>query len=324
VQSYITIKTFQAIFTLWILSMAVFASVHLTGDPALYLLGPESTEADYQQLKKNMGLDRPFVIQYLSFMWNVARGDFGKSHITGRSAREVLLERFPATLQLAGAAMLLTVVIGVPLGILTAIKRDTVFDVFGKFFAIVGIAAPGFWLGIMLILLLGGIWGWLPTFGRGDFKGTIPFVLSFGKEGDLSGLRHIVLPAFVLSLHTMAGMLRLSRSSMLEVLDSEYIKFARIKGLSERLVIYKHALKNAIIPVLTFAGLTLAGLLNGSVAIEVVFAWPGVGRLMLEGISRRDFPIVQATVLAAGFFYIMTALIIDILYAYVNPRIRYN
>ncbi len=157
----------------------------------------------------------------------------------------------------------------------------------------------------MLILLFGAILGWLPTFGRG-------------------GIDHYILPAFVLSWHSMAGVLRLSRSSMLEVLDSEYVKFARIKGLSERLVIYKHALKNAIIPVLTFSGLTLAGLLNGSVAIEVVFAWPGIGRLMLQGINQRDFPIVQATVLAAGFFYIVTALLVDILYAYVNPRIRYE
>ena len=157
----------------------------------------------------------------------------------------------------------------------------------------------------MGILLFGAILGWLPTFGRG-------------------GLDHLILPACVLGWASMAGMVRLARSSMLEVLDSEYVKFARIKGLKESLVIWKHALKNAVIPVLTFGGLTLAGLLNGSVAIEVVFAWPGIGRLMLTGIQTRDFPIVQATVLAAGFFYIVTALIVDILYAYVNPRIRYD
>ena len=215
------------------------------------------------------------------------------------------MERFPATLQLAGVAFVLTIVIGIPLGILSAVKRDSIFDQIGKLFAVAGIAAPSFWIAIMLILLFGGILRWLPTYGRG-------------------GVEHFILPAFVLSWHSMAGVLRLSRSSMLEVLDSEYVKFARIKGLSESLVIYKHALKNAVIPVLTFSGLTLAGLLNGSVAIEVVFAWPGIGRLMLEGISRRDFPVVQATVLAAGFLYIATALVVDILYAYVNPRIRFE
>ena len=302
---YIFVRICQAAVTLLILSLAVFLSVHLTGDPALYLLGPEATEADYEQLKKNMGLDRPLPVQYASFLGDVVQADFGMSHIRGVPAREILLQRLPATLQLAGVAFILTIVVGVPLGILSAIKRDSIFDHIGKFFAVVGIAAPSFWIAIMLILLFGAILGWLPTYGRG-------------------GVEHFILPAFVLSWHSMAGVLRLARSSMLEVMDSEYVKFARIKGLSERLVIFKHALKNSVIPVLTFSGLTLAGLLNGSVAIEVVFAWPGIGRLMLEGIRSRDFPIVQATVLAAGFFYIGTALIVDITYAYVNPRIRYD
>ena len=304
-QRYILVRLLQALITLVILSLAVFLSVQLTGDPALYLLGPESTDADYEQLKKNMGLDKPLVVQYGLFLSKVVRLDFGKSHISQLPASKELFERFPATLQLAGAAFFLSMVVGIPLGILSAIKRDSIFDNLGKFFAVAGIAAPSFWLAIMLILLFGAILGWLPTFGRG-------------------GLDHLILPAFVLSWSSMAGVLRLSRSSMLEVMDSEYVKFARIKGLSERLVIYKHALKNACIPVLTFSGLTLAGLLNGSVAIEVIFAWPGIGRLMLQGINQRDFPIVQATVLAAGFFYIITALAVDILYAYVNPRIRYD
>jgi peptide/nickel transport system permease protein len=208
-------------------------------------------------------------------------------------------------LQLAGVAFVLTLVIGIPLGILSAVKRDSIFDNLGKFFAVLGIGAPTFWIAIMLIMLFGAILQWLPTFGRG-------------------GITHFILPAFVLSWGGMAAVLRLGRSSMLEVLDSEYVKFARIKGLPERLVIFKHALKNAVIPVLTFSGLTLAGLLNGSVVVEVVFAWPGIGRLMLQGIQTRDFPIVQATVLTAGALYIVTALMVDILYAYVNPRIRFE
>ena len=256
-------------------------------------------------MRKNMGLDRPLVVQYGSFLKDVIRADFGKSRISGRPAREMLLERLPATLELAGAAFVLTGVVGIPLGILSAVKRDTFLDTFGKFFAILGIATPGFWIAIMLILFFGGILGWLPTFGRG-------------------GVDHYILPAFVLSWGGMAGVMRLARSSMLEVLDSEYVKFARIKGLSEILVVWKHALKNAVIPVLTFSGLTLAGLLNGSVLTEVVFAWPGIGRLMLQGITQRDFAVVQATVLAAGFFYVVIALLVDILYAYVNPRIRYD
>ena len=302
-QRFIFIRMFQAIITLLILSLAVFLSVHLTGDPALYLLATDAGPEEYEQLKKNLGLDKPLVVQYGVFLSRVVRGDFGNSLITKQPARKLLFERFPATLQLAGVAFVLTMVVGIPLGILSAVKRDSIFDQIGKFFAVAGIAAPSFWIAIMGILLFGAILGWLPTFGRG-------------------GLDHFILPAFVLSWHGMAGVLRLARSSMLEVLDSEYVKFARIKGLPERLVIYKHALKNAIIPVLTFSGLTLAGLLNGSVVVEVVFAWPGIGRLMLQGIHQRDFPIVQATVLTAGAFYIVTSLLVDILYAYVNPRIR--
>lgn len=304
-QRFILLRILQAITTLLILSLAVFLSVHISGDAAALLLGPDATAADYEQIKENMGLNRPLPVQYGSFLLNAVQLDFGRSHLMRRSARDVLLERLPATLQLAGAAFALSVMVGVPLGVLSAVKRGSALDNFGKLFATLGIATPNFWIAIILILLFGAILGWLPTYGRG-------------------GINHFILPAFVLGWSSMAGMLRLGRSSMLEVLDSEYVKFARIKGLSERMVIYKHALRNAIIPLLTFSGLTLAGLLNGSVAVEVVFAWPGIGRLMLEGISRRDFPIVQATVLAAGFFYILTALLVDILYAYVNPRIRYD
>lgn len=304
-QRFILIRVVQAILTLWLLSLAIFLSVHLTGDPAQYLLGPELGDQEYEQLKKNLGLDRPLIVQYGKFTLNLLQGDFGKSAIKGIEARDLLMQRLPATLQLALAAFILSIVIGVPLGILSAVKRDTWLDTLAKLFAVVGIAAPSFWVGIMVILLFGAILGWLPTFGRG-------------------GLDHLILPALVLGWASMAGMVRLGRSSMLEVLDSEYVKFARIKGLPESLVIWKHALKNAIIPLLTFGGLTLAGLLNGSVAIEIVFAWPGIGTLMLQAIRTRDFPVVQATVLAAGFFYVATALLVDIFYAYVNPRIRYE
>ena len=269
------------------------------------MLGPDQGRLEYEMMQKKMGLDRPMPVQYWNFLTNMAQLDFGKSHFLERPARDVLFERFPATLQLAGAAFVLALVMGIPLGILSAVKRDSVFDQFGKLFATLGIATPNFWIAIMLIMLFGAILGWLPTYGRG-------------------GPDHYILPAFVLGWSAMSGMVRLGRSSMLEVLDSEYVKFARIKGLKERMVIWKHALKNAMIPLLTFSGLTLAGLLNGSVAVEVVFAWPGIGRMMLQGIRTGDFPIVQAAVMASGLFYILTALFVDILYAYVNPRIRYD
>jgi len=304
-QRFILARLFQAVLTLLVLSLAVFLSVKLSGDPAAYMLGPEQGRIEYEMMQKKLGLDRPIVVQYWDFLTDIVRLDFGKSHFLERPAREVLFERFPATLQLAGAAFVLAIVVGVPLGILSAVKRDTPFDTFGKLFATLGIATPNFWIAIMLIMLFGAILGWLPTYGRG-------------------GIDHFILPAFVLGWSAMAGMVRLGRSSMLEVLDSEYVKFARIKGLGERMVMWKHAFKNAVIPLLTFSGLTLAGLLNGSVAVEVVFAWPGIGRLLLQGIRTGDFPIVQAAVMASGLLYIMTALTVDILYAYVNPRIRYE
>ena len=223
-QRYIVMRVIQALFTLWLLSVAVFLSVNLTGDPAAYLLGPEALDTDYQELKKSMGLDRPLIVRYGDFLQNIVRADFGKSHIKGVPAREILIERFPATLELAGAAFLLSVIVGVPLGILSAVKRDSIIDHLGKLFAIAGIATPNFWIAIMLVLLFGAILGWLPTYGRG-------------------GIEHFILPAFVLGWSAMAGMVRLGRSSMLEVMDSEYVKFARVKGLAERMVVWKHALK---------------------------------------------------------------------------------
>jgi peptide/nickel transport system permease protein len=298
-------RVVQGLFTLLILSVIVFMSVRLSGDPALLLLPPEATTPDYEQLKKNLGLDKPLVVQYGNFLKGAIRGDFGMSITTRRPARDVLLERIPATLQLAAAGMALAVVVGIPLGVLSAVKRDSLLDRFAKFFAIIGMAAPQFWVAIMLILLFGAILQWLPTYGRG-------------------GPQHFILPAFVLAWSIMAGMMRLGRSSMLEILDSEYIKFARVKGLHERLVLWKHALRNALIPLLTFSGISLAGLLNGAIVVEVVFAWPGVGRLMLEGVVQRNFPVVVATVLTSALLYIVTALIVDILYVYIDPRIRYD
>lgn len=304
-QRYIAVRVVQGIFTLLALSMIIFMSVHLTGDPALFLLPPDATQEEYEQLRSNLGLDRPIFVQYAAFLKKAVRGDFGTSITTRRPARDVLLERIPATLQLAAAGMALAMVVGIPLGILSSVKPNSIFDKIGKIFAITGMAAPQFWVAIMLILFFGAILKWLPTYGRG-------------------GPENLILPTFVLAWSIMAAMMRLSRSAMLEILDSEFIKFARVKGLHERMVLWKHALRNALIPLLTFSGISLAGLLNGAIVIEVVFAWPGVGRLMLEGVLQRNFPIVEATVLTSGLFFIVTALIVDILYAYIDPRIRYN
>ena len=302
---FIALRVGQGLFTLLVISLLVFMATRLTGDPALVLLPPEASgKADYERLRKQLGLDKPLTEQYLIFLRGAVQGDFGVSIRDRRPTRDLLLERLPATMQLAAAGMLLAIIIGVPLGILSAVRRDSVLDKSGKLFAVLGMAAPQFWVAIMLILLFGAILKWLPTYGRG-------------------GPDHFILPAFVLAWSIMAGIMRLGRSSMLEVLDSDYVRFARIKGLRDELVVWKHALRNALIPILTFSGISLAGLLNGAIIVEVVFAWPGLGRLMLDGVLQRNFPVVQAAVMASAAFYILTALIVDILYVYVAPRIRH-
>lgn len=303
---YIIRKVAEAIVTLLGLSLVVFSAVHLTGDPVRMLL-PVRIDAPpevYDQLKSELGLDRPFMIQYLNFMRNLlTKGDFGKSVRSQKEARHLLMERIPATIQLASAGLFLSFIIGVPAGILSAVKRDTIGDKIGKAVAIFGLAAPQFWVAIMAVILFGAYLQWLPVYGAG-------------------GVKNLILPAAVLALGPLAAMMRLGRSSMLDILDSEFVKFARVKGMKERVVIWKHGARNAVIPLMTFAGLTLAALMNGSIVVEQVFAWPGLGRMMIEGVIQRDMPLVQATVLVSGFFYVTTALIVDILYGFADPRIR--
>ena len=302
---FVAVRVLQGLITLLVISLLVFMATRLTGDPALVLLPPEASgKEDYERLRRDLGLDKPMAEQYFIFLKGAVQGDFGVSIRDRRPTRDLLLERLPATLQLAAAGMALAIVIGVPLGILSAVKRDSIFDKSGKLFAVLGMAAPQFWVAIMLILLFGAILKVLPTYGR-------------------EGPENFILPAFVLAWSIMAGIMRLGRSSMLEVLDSDYVRFARIKGLQDGMVVWKHALRNALIPILTFSGISLAGLLNGAIVVEQVFAWPGLGRLMLDGVLQRNFPVVQAAVMASAFFYILTALIVDILYVYADPRIRH-
>ena len=301
---FILVRIVQSIFTLLVLSIVVFFGAELTGDVALVLAGAETTQAELEELREQLGLNRPAYIRYASYLGDILQGDLGTSIVKRRAVMDMVVERLPATLQLAGVGLLVAMGVGIPLGILAAIQRNGLVDRFAKVVAIVGMSAPQFWIAIMLIWVFGATWKILPTFGKG-------------------GIDHYILPAFAISLFIMAGFMRLTRSSMLEVLDSEYVKFARIKGLSERMVIYKHALKNALIPILTFGGIAFAGLLNGSIVIEFVFAWPGLGRLMLDSIRERDTTVILATILISGGLYIVLSTIVDILYAYVDPRIRY-
>ena len=320
-QGYILRRIGEGFITLIALSFVVFGSVQATGDPARFLL-PITLAADekvYEAQRESMGLNDPFIVQYWNFARKAILLDFGKSFTTRRPVRDILLERLPATVHLAVSGMLIAVIIGVPLGILAAVKRDSIFDRITKIFAIFGMSAPQFWIAIMLIILLGGRLGVLPVYGRGDMQGWFPTV-----EQIPDMIMHLILPSIVLALAIIAAFMRLGRSAMLEVLDTDYVKFAQVKGLSGRLVIWKHATRNALIPILTFGGIALAGLLNGSVIVEVVFAWPGVGLMLLEGILSNNFPQVEGAIMVSGVAYILTAVTVDILYGYADPRVRLN
>jgi ABC-type dipeptide/oligopeptide/nickel transport system permease component len=304
-QRYILTRILYACVSLVLLSITIFSLVRITGDPAILMAEPGAKEEDLQAIRREFGLDKSYVVQYFSWVKSLVRGDFGKSIYYRIPALDLYLQRLPASILLAVAAMAISLIIGIPVGILSAVRVNTWFDNFGKIFAILGLSLPSFWVGLMLILTLSVYLSWLPSSGAESWK-------------------HLVMPAFSLGWVFTAAHMRLARSAMLEVLGSEYVKLARIKGLSERLVIGKHAFKNAVIPVLTFAGINLVLMINVAIVVESVFAWPGIGRLLYEGISFRDFPVVQTVVLMGGVMVVVVNLIVDILYAYIDPRIRYG
>ena len=302
-RQFIIRRTVYAIITLFILSLTIFLVVRLTGDPVSLLAEPGARAEDLARVRTEWGLDRPLPVQYLSFLHNIATGQLGNSFNYEMPVSQLYFQRLPNSLELALAASLISFLVGIPAGLISAVRVNTVWDNFGKIVALLGLAVPGFWLGLVLILVFLVWLGWLPTSGQG-------------------GWQHLIMPALALGWYFAASLLRLTRSSMLEVLRSEYIKLARLKGLPGVAVIAMHAFKNALIPVLTLAGVNLVIMVNAAVIIEVIFAWPGIGRLLYEGIFQRDFPLVQGIVLLAGIMIVAINLIIDILYAYIDPRIR--
>jgi peptide/nickel transport system permease protein len=300
---FIIRRTLYAIVTLFILSLTIFTVVRLTGDPVTLLAEPGARAEDLDRVRTEWGLDRPWPVQYLAFARNVLTGELGKSFNYEMPVSTLYFQRLPNSLELALAATLISFLIGIPAGLVSAVKVNTAWDNVGKVIALFGLAVPGFWLGLVLILVFSVWLEWLPTSGQG-------------------GWRNLIMPAVALGWYFAASLLRLTRSSMLEVMRSEYIKLARLKGLPGYAVIAIHAFKNALIPVLTLAGINLVVMLNAAVIIEVIFAWPGIGRLLYEGIFQRDFPLVQGVVMEAGIMIIVINLMIDCLYAYIDPRIR--
>lgn len=303
-QAYIIKRLLQAAITILGITVVVFMLTRLTGDPRVLFLPPEAKQEDYERLGKLMGLDRPLVVQYWSYISRAMRGDFGQSLKYPTTARALIQDRLPNTLKLAGVAIGIAVVLGIPIGVLSALRPGGWVDSFGGVFAVLGQSMPSFWVGLMLIFLLSVRLGWLPTSGITSWK-------------------HLIMPGFTLGWYSVAALTRLTRSAMLDVLDSEYVKMVRIKGAPERAVIWKHAFRNASIPILTLASLQILSLINGSLVVEQVFAVPGMGRLALDGVLTRDYPVVQTVVLWASTLFVLVNLLVDVLYAYIDPRIRY-
>lgn len=301
---YILRRFGQSGITVLLVTLIIFIVIRQIGDPTHLMLPPEATEADRQILREQMGLDRSLIIQYGTYLRDLLMGDLGMSYRFSQPALSVVIEAFGPTLLLTTAALIFAVAIGLPLGVLSAVHREGPIDQVAKVFAVLGQAAPPFLFSLLFIRLFSIQLGWLPTGGYGRID-------------------NLLLPMVALGWYSSAGIMRLTRSSMTEVLESEYIKLARIKGVPQRVIVYRHALKNALLPVITFIALQFGILMGGAVSVEFVFAWPGVGRLMIESISNLDYTVVQAAVTVGALVFTTINLTADILYAAIDPRIRY-
>jgi peptide/nickel transport system permease protein len=287
-------------------SVLIFAIIRLIpGDPAIAIAGVHASPEYIEQVRKDLHLDESLVVQYGIFVSNLIRGELGSSTMSRRPVAVELQERFPRTIELTLLAMLIAAVVGISAGIISATRRYSLFDNASMLVALFGVAAPVFWLALMLQLLFAVHLGWLPATGRGTF-------------------RHLILPSFTLGMASAGLLARITRSSMLEVLRQDFITTARAKGLAEKVIIYKHALKNALIPVVTIMGLQFGILLGGAVLTETVFAWPGVGRLLVDAILARDYPVVQGAVMVLAVSFVLINLLVDLMYAFLDPRISYH
>lgn len=312
---YIVRRILALIPVLFGITFLVFLILHLApGDPALMILGPKATATSLADLRHELGLDQPFMVQYFRWIGRVLQGDWGRSIQMKREVLPLLLQRFQATAFLTLLATFIAVVLGILVGITSATRQYSWWDRISMIGVLVGFSIPVFWLGIVLQILFAVALGWLPVSG----------MQSPGETGFWDLLKHSILPAITLATGATVIIARMTRSSMLEVLSQDYIRTARAKGLIERVVIYRHALRNALISVITVVGLQVGYLLGGDVLVEIVFSWPGIGLLMMNGITARDFPIVQGAVLLVATSYVVVNLVVDVLYAYVDPRIHYQ
>ena len=304
-RAFLLRRLIRAIFVVWGVVTVIFFLVRLTGDPSVLLVDQTATQAEIAHTRHLLGLDRPVAVQYLDFLLAVPRGDFGISIRQKRPAMRMVLEHFwPATVQLALAAILISTLLAIPLGVAAATHKDSPIDHLSRVSSLFLQSMPSFWLGLMLILIFAV-----------QFRGLLP---SYGT----GSLRHLILPAVTLAAAPLAQNVRLIRAGMLEVLGQDYVRTARAKGLAERLVVYRHALRNAAIPVITVTGLSLGFMLSGTIIIETVFSWPGMGRLIVQAVPGRDFPVIQAGVFVFAVIFVAINVLVDVLYTVVDPRVR--
>jgi peptide/nickel transport system permease protein len=301
--AYLMKRLIQSIFVLFGITVVVFVVLHLSGDPVQLMVPPSASQADIEALRIKMGFNDPIYQQYLRFLANIFHGDFGESYYYNEPAMKIVLERFPATVELSLCAMIIALIVSIPAGIISAVKRNSISDGIIRLFALLGQCVPSFWLGILFILLFSVTLHLLPTGGN--------------KEAS-----SIILPAVTLGTFSAASITRVLRSSMIEVLGKEFITVAIAKGLPYKMVIMKHAFKNAFSGMMTIIGMQFAGLLGGSVIIETVFAWPGVGRLIVQSITNNDFMVVEATVILLASIFVLINFIVDVLYCVINPRVK--
>ena len=307
-------RIFQLIPVLLItMSMTFVITRVLPGNPAVSILGPQATAEDIAKMEEEMGLYDPMPVQYINYMKRILTGDLGTSYRYNRPVADLIFEKLPNTLQIALASLIIALLIGVPVGIISAVKQYSVFDYISMIAALIGVSMPSFWLGLMLVLIFSVNLGWFPTMGMGAISNGIGDVIS-----------HLFLPSLCLSFGSMANFARISRSSMLEVIDQDYMKAVRAKGIRENVVIIKHGLKNALPPIVTVLGMRIAALMTGAIMIETIFAWPGIGRLIVDAINNNDFEMIQGTVLFMAILYVTVNLVVDIIYLYINPKVSYE
>jgi ABC-type dipeptide/oligopeptide/nickel transport system permease component len=317
-----------------LISLLVFLLIHAApGDPADLLLSDEASPADIADARRRWGLDQPIYVQYLRFLANIAAGDLGMSFRYADPVIGLIGERLPATIELATASMLIAIMIGIPLGVWAGAKPNSWADNLGSVFGFFGISMPSFWLGIMLILIISGYFNWLPSSGRSTYGVAQGFETGFYISHGLltgnmtvawDGIKYIIMPAIALGTGMMGLVMRVTRSSVLEIMSEDYVRTARAKGLAENSVLWRHVLRNALVPVITVVGLELGTLLSGSIIVETVFAWPGSGSLLISAIQSRDYPLITGTVLTYTIAFVVINFAIDVLYAVIDPRIRFG